>query len=193
MLSNLYIETSPHHIPRPLHLQYNLVLAMGSINQMLCIILLWFSIQSLLINTLEIGFYDNVCAEVETIVRKTTHRFISRDPSLAASLLRLHFHDCFVRVRQTTWVIFFINLGHLKGLTIRTVSDVCAQGCDGSVLLNSTKDNQAEKEGKANLSVRGYEVIDAVKSKLEKKCPGVVSCADILALVARDAVKQVLY
>ena len=65
------------------------------------------------------------------------------------------------------------------------------QGCDGSVLLNSTKNNQAEKDAIPNLSLRGYHVIDAAKSAVEKKCPGVVSCADILALVARDAVSMV--
>ena len=60
------------------------------------------------------------------------------------------------------------------------------------MLLNSTKNNPAEKDGVPNLSLRGYHVIDAVKLELEKKCPGVVSCADILALVARDAVGQVI-
>jgi peroxidase len=66
------------------------------------------------------------------------------------------------------------------------------QGCDGSVLLSSTKKNQAEKDAIPNKTLRGFNVIDAVKSALEKKCPGVVSCSDVLALVARDAVLMVL-
>ncbi|KAF8369456.1 hypothetical protein HHK36_032526 [Tetracentron sinense] len=64
-------------------------------------------------------------------------------------------------------------------------------GCEGSVLLNSTKNNQAEKVAFPNLSLRGFQVIDGVKSAVEKVCPGVVSCADILALVARDAVLMI--
>lgn len=67
------------------------------------------------------------------------------------------------------------------------------QGCDGSVLLNSTKSNQAEKEAVPNQSLRGFQVIDAVKDAVEKECPGVVSCADIVALVARDVVSMVWY
>ena len=66
------------------------------------------------------------------------------------------------------------------------------QGCDASLLLNSTKNNPAEKDAPPNLSLRGYGVIDLIKAKLEKACPETVSCADILALVARDAVYLVL-
>lgn len=63
------------------------------------------------------------------------------------------------------------------------------QGCDGSVLLNSVPGlPPSEKQAIPNLSLRGFGTIDRVKAKLEHACPGVVSCADILALVARDVV-----
>ncbi|XP_047336297.1 peroxidase 27-like [Impatiens glandulifera] len=108
--------------------------------------------------SLTLDYYKKTCPSIEYIVKETTAHYILRAPSLSAPLLRMHFHDCFVR------------------------------GCDGSVLLNSTKNNKAEKESIPNQTLRGWHVIDAVKTAVESKCPGVVSCADILALVARDAV-----
>ena len=62
------------------------------------------------------------------------------------------------------------------------------QGCDASILLNRVGTDQAEKDARPNLSLSGYDEINDIKSKLEQACPGVVSCADILALAARDAV-----
>jgi peroxidase len=58
-------------------------------------------------------------------------------------------------------------------------------------LLNGTAANPAEKNSIPNISLRGFSVIDRIKAKLEAACPGIVSCADILAIVARDVVALV--
>jgi len=64
------------------------------------------------------------------------------------------------------------------------------QGCDASVLIRSAS-NDAEVDNAKNQGLRGQDVVDAAKAQLEDQCPGVVSCADILALAARDAVAMV--
>ena len=64
------------------------------------------------------------------------------------------------------------------------------QGCDGFILLNFTSStkNQTEKVAVPNQTLRGFSFIDGVKKIVEAECPGVVSCADIVTLVARDSV-----
>lgn len=62
------------------------------------------------------------------------------------------------------------------------------KGCDASVLLNSKGKNTAEKDGPPNKSLHAFYVIDDAKKAVEALCPAIVSCADILAFAARDAV-----
>lgn len=65
---------------------------------------------------------------------------------------------------------------------------VYEQGCDASVLLDDSATVVSEKNAGPNKnSIRGFEVIDEIKAKLEQVCPHTVSCADILALAARDS------
>ncbi|KAK4380272.1 hypothetical protein RND71_002134 [Anisodus tanguticus] len=103
-------------------------------------------------------FYAKTCPNVLKVVRKEVQNAIKNEMRMAASLLRLHFHDCFVN------------------------------GCDASLLLDGNS-NTSEKFAAANLnSARGFEVIDKIKNAVEDACSGVVSCADILAIAARDSV-----
>ncbi|GJN32103.1 hypothetical protein PR202_gb20577 [Eleusine coracana subsp. coracana] len=109
--------------------------------------------------TLTVGYYNDKCnRSVEGIVRDTVKAALNADSTIGAALIRLLFHDCFVR------------------------------GCDASVLLDPTYSNPyPEKTSGANIGLRGFDVIDTIKAKLEAACPNTVSCADIVAFAARDA------
>lgn len=45
-------------------------------------------------------FYDATCPQAASIVQQKVNAFVDADRGLAAALMRLHFHDCFVRVRK---------------------------------------------------------------------------------------------
>lgn len=67
------------------------------------------------------------------------------------------------------------------------------QGCDASVLLDDTYSLAGEKKAPTNINaLKGFRIIDRIKNSLESECPGIVSCADLLTVAARDAVLLVL-
>ncbi|XBI02587.1 hypothetical protein VPH35_131105 [Triticum aestivum] len=107
-----------------------------------------------------VDYYDCTCPDAYKIVQGVLMEAHQSDPRIFASLIRLHFHDCFV------------------------------QGCDGSLLLDTFDGMESEKDARPNNgSARGFEVVDAAKAALEDACPGVVSCADILAIAAEISVE----
>ena len=64
----------------------------------------------------------------------------------------------------------------------------CAKGCDGLILLDDTIPLKGEKKAATNIhSLKGFGVVDNIKNFVESECPGIVSCADILTIAARDA------
>ncbi|KAH0684324.1 hypothetical protein KY289_022076 [Solanum tuberosum] len=64
------------------------------------------------------------------------------------------------------------------------------QGCGTSILLDKTATTDSEKTAiPNNNSIRGFDVIDKIKSEVDKCCGrSIVSCADIVAVAARDSV-----
>ena len=79
--------------------------------------------------------------------------------------------------------MFFNLINHFHDVHVRIYATM--QGCDASLMLQG---NNTELSDPANRSVGGFSVIDSAKRVLEILCPGTVSCADIIALAARDAV-----
>ncbi|KAI5055403.1 hypothetical protein GOP47_0028924 [Adiantum capillus-veneris] len=106
------------------------------------------------------SFYATSCPQGVTTVTNTFVSVAKKDNVVAPSTLRLILHDCFV------------------------------EGCDGSVLLSSTSNNKAERDAPDNLNLpqNSFNAIIEAKKAVEQICPGVVSCADILAVAARDSV-----
>ncbi|XP_060206606.1 peroxidase 29-like [Lycium barbarum] len=107
---------------------------------------------------LELNFYRNSCPNAEQFVKDEVSRSTLIDPTTAAALLRLAFHDCQV------------------------------DGCDASVLLSFSNGLMTETESEMNFGLRKLHIINGIKSSLERICPQTVSCSDIIQLAARDTI-----
>ncbi|GAB4824678.1 hypothetical protein Ancab_007543 [Ancistrocladus abbreviatus] len=103
---------------------------------------------------LKVGFYDGKCnnIDIEDLIFRVVKAKYPKDIGSVGDLVRLSFHDCFVR------------------------------GCDASIFLDG---KGTEKTALPNLTLDGFELIDAIKATVEKFCPGVVSCADVLVIATR--------
>ncbi|XP_030463186.2 peroxidase 17 [Syzygium oleosum] len=125
----------------------------------LLLLLLLLLLQTAMAVELQPGYYAETCPTAEAVVREVMKKALIWEPRSVASVMRFQFHDCFVN------------------------------GCDGSLLLDDTPTMVGEKEALSNInSLRSFEVIDEAKDALERACPGVVSCADVVVMAARDAV-----
>ncbi|KAL5984628.1 hypothetical protein ACLOJK_041248 [Asimina triloba] len=83
-------------------------------------------------------FYNNTCPNALATIRTAVRAAIARERRMTASLIRLHFHDCFV------------------------------QGCDASIMLDDSPSIQSEKNAPANFqSARGFDVVENAKSRVE--------------------------
>ncbi|XP_006645910.1 peroxidase 27-like [Oryza brachyantha] len=95
--------------------------------------------------------------DVEKIFNSIVVDSVKTNCGKGAGLVRLLFHDCFVR------------------------------RCDATVLLEKSEVNhQPEEDSGTNIGIQGMGVINTIKAALEDRCPNTVSCADIIAYAARD-------
>ncbi|XP_021747942.1 peroxidase 57-like [Chenopodium quinoa] len=108
-------------------------------------------------NKLRVGFYNGKCGShnIEKVIYGVVQQKIREDPDIVSDLIRLSFHDCFVR------------------------------GCDASILLEG---KHTEQMARVNKKLGGIEDVGEIKEVVEKVCPGVVSCTDVLVIAARAAV-----
>uniref|UniRef100_A0A0A8YF09 Peroxidase n=1 Tax=Arundo donax TaxID=35708 RepID=A0A0A8YF09_ARUDO len=118
---------------------------------------------------LSADFYAKKCPAVDQIVANVTAARFRDFPAAGPAVLRLFHHDCFV------------------------------EGCDASILIAPTVEAggaaarapkvERDVEENRNLPQEAFDTVEMAKAAVESKCPGIVSCADVLALAARDYVQ----
>ncbi|KAL5974030.1 Peroxidase 16 [Asimina triloba] len=110
------------------------------------------------------NFYQNVCPNVESIVRNAVTQKFQQTFVTVPATLRLFFHDCFVR------------------------------GCDASVLIASPNNRaEKDNPDNLSLAGDGFDTVIKAKAAVDRdpNCRNKVSCADILAMATRDVIALV--
>lgn len=112
---------------------------------------------------LRTDYYASVCPNLENIVRNSVRQSMTQSQISAPAALRLFFHDCAV------------------------------MGCDASIMItNSNGDDEWRNSDNQSLKREGFTTILSAKAAVDSdpQCRNKVSCADILALAARESVLQ---
>ncbi|KAK4478631.1 hypothetical protein RD792_014120 [Penstemon davidsonii] len=105
---------------------------------------------------LQLNYYSNSCPRAEEIIKAEVQKLYQTKYNTAISWIRNLFHDCVVK------------------------------SCDASLLLDHAKGMESEKASSRSFGMRNFKHINTIKDAIEKECPMTVSCADIVALSARD-------
>ncbi|KAJ8542192.1 hypothetical protein K7X08_017058 [Anisodus acutangulus] len=105
---------------------------------------------------LQLNYYSESCPRAEEIIKEQVATLYHKHGNTAVSWIRNLFHDCMVK------------------------------SCDASVYLDTANGQESEKTSPRNFGMRNFKYIETIKQALENECPKTVSCADIVALSARD-------
>ncbi|KAJ8899816.1 hypothetical protein K2173_019517 [Erythroxylum novogranatense] len=107
---------------------------------------------------LQLNYYAESCPNAEEIIRTEVTKLYHKHGNTAVSWVRNLFHDCIVK------------------------------SCDASLLLETVNGIESEQESERSFGMRNFKYVKTIKDALEKECPLTVSCADIVALSARDGI-----
>ncbi|KAF6150460.1 hypothetical protein GIB67_030261 [Kingdonia uniflora] len=106
------------------------------------------------------NYYAQSCPRAEEIVKEQVIKLYHKHGNTAVSWVRYLFHDCMVK------------------------------SCDASLLLETANGIVSEMSAERSFGMRNFKYITTIKAALESECPVTVSCADIIALSAREGVKM---
>lgn len=113
---------------------------------------------SSVIGDLQLDYYKDSCPRAEEIIKEQVTKLYKQHGNTAVSWIRNLFHDCMV------------------------------QSCDASLLLETKYGVLSEQRSVRSFGMRNFKYVGTIKEALESECPLTVSCADIVALSARDGV-----
>ncbi|GAV68862.1 peroxidase domain-containing protein [Cephalotus follicularis] len=107
---------------------------------------------------LQFNYYAQSCPNAEEIIKQEVTNLYNKHGNTAVSWVRNLFHDCMVK------------------------------SCDASLLLETVSGVESEQASQRSFGMRNFKYVGTIKEALEKECPMTVSCADIVALSARDGI-----